>query len=90
MLRPRLKLEGLSSFRCLLALILARTVVCMYSTEVSAEGIRKRQPCDKSREVLPEAGEKYEGSEMEVLETMKVAKFVLSFKTRLQISTQKN
>jgi hypothetical protein len=69
MLRPRLKLECLSSLRCLL--VLTHTHDCK---EVSVEGIRKCRPQEELREVLPEAGEDYEGSEMEVLEAMKEAK----------------
>jgi hypothetical protein len=42
---------------------------------MSADGIRKQEPCAESRGVLPEAGEDYEGSEMEVLGTMTAAKF---------------
>jgi hypothetical protein len=72
MLRPRLKLECMSSFRCILALTL--TYNC---TKVSAEGIRKCEPGAELREVLPEGVDDYEGSEMKVLETMKAAKFVL-------------
>jgi hypothetical protein len=65
-----LKLECLSSFRCLLVLTLTHDC-----KEVSAEGIRKCRPWAESREGLPKAGEDYEGSKMEVLETMKAAKF---------------
>jgi hypothetical protein len=43
--------------------------------EMSADGIRKREPCAEPRGVLPEAGEDYEGSEMEALGTMTAAKF---------------
>jgi hypothetical protein len=69
-LRPRLKLEYLSIFICLLVL------TPMYNcTEASADGIRKSEPCVEWRGVLSEAGEDYEESEMEVLEAMKVAKF---------------
>ncbi len=37
---------------------------------MSAEGIGKSEACAESRKVLPEAGDDYEGSEKEVLETM--------------------
>ncbi len=37
---------------------------------MSAEGIEKCEACAESRKVLPEAGDDYEGSEKEVLETM--------------------
>ncbi len=37
---------------------------------MSAEGIEKCEACAESRKVLPEAGDGYEGSEKEVLETM--------------------
>jgi hypothetical protein len=69
-LRLRLKLACLSSHICLLVLTL--TYDCI---EMSADGIRKREPCAESQGVLPEAGEDYEGSEVEVLGTMTVAKF---------------
>jgi hypothetical protein len=52
MLRPRLKLECLRIFICLL-LVLTLTYDC---TEVSADGIRKQEPCTELRGVLPEAG----------------------------------
>jgi hypothetical protein len=42
---------------------------------MSADGIWKQEPCPESRGVLPEAGEDYEGSEMEALGTMTAAKF---------------
>jgi hypothetical protein len=42
---------------------------------MSADGIRRWEPCAELRGVLPEAGEDYEGSEMEVLGTMTAAKF---------------
>jgi hypothetical protein len=42
---------------------------------VSPEGILKRKPCTESREVLPEAGKDYEGPQIDLLETMKKAKF---------------
>jgi hypothetical protein len=43
---------------------------------VSLEAIRICEPCMESPEVLPEAaGKDYEGSKMEVLETMKAVKF---------------
>jgi hypothetical protein len=69
-LRPRLKLECLSSKISLL--VLSLTYDC---TEMSADGIWKQEPCPESRGALPEAGEDYEGSEMEVLGTMTAAKF---------------
>jgi hypothetical protein len=69
-LRPRLKLECLSSKISLL--VLSLTYDC---TEMSADGIWKQEPYPESRGVLPEAGEDYEGSEMEVLGTMTAAKF---------------
>jgi hypothetical protein len=40
---------------------------------MSADGIWKQEPYPESRGVLPEAGEDYEGSEMEVLGTMTAA-----------------
>jgi hypothetical protein len=82
-LRPRLKLEYLSGYICLLVLTL--TYDCI---EMSADGIRKREPCAESRGVIPEAGEDYEGSQMEVLGTMTAAKFdvvdnkVIHFKSK--------
>jgi hypothetical protein len=53
-------------------LVLSLTYDC---TEMSADGIWKQEPCPESRGVLPEAGEDYKGSEMEVLGTMTAAKF---------------
>jgi hypothetical protein len=44
---------------------------------MSAEGIRKWESCVESEEVLLEAGEDYESSEMELLETTKAMKFGL-------------
>jgi hypothetical protein len=42
---------------------------------MSADGIRKRELLAEVRGVLPEAGEDYEGSEMEVWGTVTAAKF---------------
>jgi hypothetical protein len=41
--------------------------------DVSAAEIREYESCAESREVLPEAGKDYKGSEMEVLETVRAA-----------------
>jgi hypothetical protein len=69
---PKTKLECLSRFRCLLLLTLRSTYDC---TEVSADGIQKREPSTELQGVLREAGEDYKGFEIEVLETIKAAKF---------------
>jgi hypothetical protein len=45
---------------------------------VSADGIQKSDPATDAREAIPEAGEGFDGTEKEILETMKVA----SMKTR--------
>jgi hypothetical protein len=42
-------------------------------TEMSADGIRTCEPCSESQILLlPEAGEGYKGSQMEVLATIKM------------------
>jgi hypothetical protein len=68
-LRPRLKLECLSRYICLLVLTL------MYCTEMSVDGIRKREPYAELQGVLLEVGEDYQGYKMEVFGTMAAAKF---------------
>jgi hypothetical protein len=64
---PRLKLGCLSRFISLLGLTL--TYNC---TEFEGEGIRKREPCAELQEVLPEAGEDYEGSGTKVLHLKRI------------------
>jgi hypothetical protein len=44
---------------------------------VPADGIQKWEPCPELQGVLQETGKDYEGSQMEVLESMKVAEYDL-------------
>jgi hypothetical protein len=39
---------------------------------VSADGIQKSEPARDAREAIPEAGEGFDGTEKEILETMKM------------------
>jgi hypothetical protein len=54
-----------------------------------ADGIWKQEPCLESRGVLPEAGEDYEGSEMEVLGTMTAAKFDVNNNRVIDLKSKK-
>jgi hypothetical protein len=39
---------------------------------VSADGFQKSEPVPDAREAIPEAGEGFDGTEKEILETMKM------------------
>ena len=39
---------------------------------VSADGIQKSEPAPDAREAIPEAGEGFDGTKKEILETMKM------------------
>ena len=48
------------------------TLLAYDSTEVSQDEIRKIEPCAEAWTVIPEAGQGFEGTEKEVLETMRM------------------